>query len=393
MVTFIQRHKFIKSKSAALAVVILFICLGLAALNTIWSVYIDSFVNNMSLVGLLSAAFTAIAVFWLFFSTPIIEKYPESKILFYCLLGLIVSYVIFFFTENFLVFIGAAVLMVLMDVLRIESFGILFRDVAKISEIGKAEGLQYTFANMGWLIGPLLAGYMASLLGIRPVFLISVIAVVIALVLFKTVRIRHHKPKREPKGALKTVFENTKSFLKNKNLRKMYLISGGLSAYWAIVYIYIPLFIIRAGLSHLWIGLFLSAIIIPLIAFEYPIGKLADKRGFKKFFVLGFGLLALFSISAFFIESIYAILLIFTLASIGAAFLEGTTEAYFFKTIKKSEEEKFYGPFKSSKYVFNAISKVVAAGVLFILPQNYIFIALAAEMLFFSVVAVFVKKI
>ena len=142
-----------------------------------------------------------------------------------------------------------------------------------------------------------------------------------------------------------------------------------------------PLFIIRQGLSVSWIGYFLFAVAVPLVLFEYKFSKLVGKKGFKKIFQMGFLIVAVFSFLCFFIGNIYIIMILLTLASIGMAMLEPTTEAYFFDILKKKEELRYYGPYKTKEDVNNFLGKILASSLLIILPFKYIFLLFALFML------------
>jgi len=380
------------AKSLELPFVALLLATSAAVISTIWSLYINSFVNNMPLVGIIDGFLTIIMIFSLLFLTPVIERYPESKIFMFCIFWTLISYILLYFTNSFFVFLVVAALLMITKALRVESFGILIRDSTRISKIGKTEGLKYSFSNIGWVIGPLLGGLIAAKFGIKPIFLVSALFLIFVLFILIKFKIKDTNHYTKNPATLRGSLKNVKDFFSNKKFIKIYSIAGGMSFYWSILYIYLPLFIVDKGLPVSWVGLFLFGISLPLIFLEYPVGKIADKTGFKIFFVLGYGILALFSLIAFFAQSIYSLILILVIGSIGAAFLEGNRESHFFKTIKKSEEEKFYGPYMTTTAVFYSLGGFVGAAVISILPRNYIFLMLSLAMLAAFLVSLTVKE-
>ena len=110
-------------------------------------------------------------------------------------------------------------------------------------------------------------------------------------------------------------------------------------------------------------------------------------------FKIGFFILAAASIACFFINNIYAMMIILVLASIGPAILEPNTEAYFFDIIKKQEKEKFYPAYNTMMNISAFLARILAALVILILPFKFIFVFFAIAMFIFSKIATKAKKI
>jgi MFS-type transporter involved in bile tolerance (Atg22 family) len=146
-----------------------------------------------------------------------------------------------------------------------------------------------------------------------------------------------------------------------------------------------PLYIIRNGLSDLFIGYFLFAVAVPTILFTYYFSNLAGKVGFKKIFRIGFMIPAALAFVAFFTSNVYVVLVLMALGSMGMAMLEATSEAYFFDVIRKKDESRFYGPYNTTIDVNHFISRVITSVILIFLPFEFIFLFFGASMAFFSV--------
>jgi MFS family permease len=147
-----------------------------------------------------------------------------------------------------------------------------------------------------------------------------------------------------------------------------------------LIYLFIPLMIIRSKLNESWVGYFLFAVAVPLIIFEYYFAKKANTAGFRKMFKIGYLSVAIISAVCFFISNIYLVLLLISLASIGMAMLEPTTEAYFFDMIKSSDKDRFYGPYETSLDVGGFVAKMCASTLLIFLPSKFLFILFATFM-------------
>ncbi len=380
-----------KSKSTQLAITAMFLATGLALFNTIWAVYLESVIHNVALVGTISGIFALLGVLFLIFSTPIIERFAETKLWIWSILTSATGFLSFYYIDSIFWLLVVAVIIIFSGVIRMQANGILVRDLTKASNIGRSEGLQYALNNVGWMVGPLIAGLIAEKFGIRAVFIFVTFFCLTAYFSFKNIHIKDKNRFTEDDGKIRSTIKNLKSYFKNPERLKNYFLSGGINLYWGTIFLFIPLFIIKQELPAYWIGIFLFITALPLVILEYTIGSKADREGFKKFFITGYLILATCSFIAFFFEDIISWIIIFVIASFGAAMLEGTTESYFFKTVKRKEEEKYYGPYNTSIYLVSGAGKLIISGALFFIANKYVFLLLSAEMFLLFLVALTIK--
>jgi len=385
-----QRGEKVFTRMGKLAIIGFLVAIALALVDTIWAVYMDSFVHSEAIVGFISAALTLIAIVSCFVLVPIIEKYKKSSLFFWSLILFGITYLLFAINTKFYIFVILAFFLTIFYILRMNSYGIIVKDKSTKTQLSKNEGLIYTFMNLAWVIGPLIAGYLANAYGINLIFLVSAIFVFLSALAFKVSKINDVNIKKKLD---KNIFKNTKEFFKNKNRVLSYFISGAINCWWILIYLFMPMHIIRTGLNNLWIGYFLFAVAVPLVLFEYKFSKLAGKKGFRKIFKTGFGILVLISLLCFFITNIYLVLLLLALASIGMAMLESTTEAYFFDIINKKQECKYYGPYNTGIDVCQFIGKILASVVLIFLPFNYIFLLFGALMFLMFLLSFKIKNV
>jgi MFS family permease len=385
-----QGGDFRFTKIGKLAIISLIAAFSFSIVETIWAIYIDSFLHNASYVGFLTAFLTLISFFSYFFFIPLIEKTNKSKIYSISLVLFAVTYVLFAINTNFYFFVLLALLVTILQTLRVTSFGIIIKDKSPEKSLSKNEGLMYTFANISWAIGPLIAGFIAEKYNMNIVFILSSIFILIALLSFKISKINDPNIKKKPDYNL---LKNFIEFFKDKDRVFAYFIGGGVNLWWVLIYLYIPLFIIRSNLSEIWIGYFLFAIAIPLILFEYMFGKLAGKIGFKKVFKVGYLIPCIIALSCFFVTNIFLILGLLIFASTGLAMLESTTEAYFFDVLKKKQGSRFYGPYNTTMDVNMFIGKIIPAIALIFLPFKSIFIIFSLFMLIFFFLSCKTKEV
>ncbi len=378
------------TKIGKLSIVGLIISLSAAYINTIWAVYLDSFVNSIILVGVLSSVLTAISFLSYFFFIPLIEKSDKGKIFSYTIFLFIISYILFYLNHNFYLFIALAVFITILYTLRITSFGLIVRDNSKDSSVSSNEGIIYTFMNISWVVGPLVAGFVAAEYGINGVFLLSALFLTFGLILFRVFRIKDSKSKKRIDN---NIFKNFIDFFKDKERVLAYILGGGVNLWWVLIYLFIPLMIIRSSLGELWIGYFLFGVAVPLILFEYVFSKWAGKHGFRKMFKIGYFLVSIIALACFFVSNIYVILSLLILASIGMAMLEATTEAYFFDILKRKEKYRFYGPYNTAIDAGNLIGKIFPSLILIFLPFKFIFLLFGAFMFLLFLISFKTKNV
>ncbi len=369
-----------------LSVTRLILGLGLACISTIWTLYMSSFGISDSMIGFIASGLVAVSLFVAFFATLVLEKFNVFKILLTSLSIQILVYLSIIYFDAFYVFMILSVIITIAEVFRIASFDILFRDQARKKELNEDEGLMYSLINIGWLIGPLIAGFFLVEYGIKSVFLIAVIFMTMSLLMLAGINVKKHPIKKD-------IFNNnnvTKNFIKffsNKKLRLSYLVSLGICIWLGLIFIYMPLFIVHNQIGKEYIGFFLSAFAIPLILFEYIAGKLSQKYGFKAFFVLGFLSLAIIAFLIFIINNIYATMLFLIISGFALAFLEPLQDSYFFYNVRhKKDDSKYYPIYSTSASVGSFIGKISIATILLFLPERYAYLITGIFMLIIGII-------
>ena len=242
--------------------------------------------------------------------------------------------------------------------------------------------------NISFFIGPIIGGFLANAYTIKTVFSIAAIFPFLVFLLLFTQKGKTHNTRIEKVN----LFANIKNFFRNKNLLINYFISLGLMAWLTIIYIYLPLYMSKEGLSEKTIGLVLAFTVIPLVILEIPVTKLTKYFGYKKLFCFGFLLIALFGIATFFTNQIYIKLLFFILTNLGIAFVEPLKEAYFFETNKRSDEVNFYPIFKTSSDVGNLTGPLIFSTILLFTNFSIMFLVASILMLIFALISLTLKE-
>jgi MFS family permease len=364
--------------------------IAVAAIVTIWAVYLESFLKNPSYVGFLTSLFILIGTITYIYGVPILEKYRKIALYTIIVLLFIISYLIFSLISNVWIIIIFGVIISILGSFKISLYGIIVRNTIKDKSVSKGEGVIYTLNNLAWFLTPILAGFIATRFGIKSVFIFSSVMFLISIFFLKMFKIKETKEKKKiDKNPTKVFLE----FFKDKHRILSYVLASGLAFWWVLIYLYIPIHIYDLGLPETTIGYFLGAVIIPLILIEYYIGKLASKKGFKGIFILGYSILGISALTCFFITNIYTILIILSISSFGAGMIEPTTEAYFFDIIKKKERDKFYPQYNTAINLGSFIARVLSAIILLILPFKFVLLLFSLIMLSIAFLSSMTKKI
>ncbi len=366
-----------------------FSSLALASITTIWSLYLFGFLGSDSKVALVSGLFSLISFISFFVVIPLIEKNDKSKLYVYSLFLVAISYFFMSFVRTFWIFFIISIAIVVFQTLRISSYGILVKENSKKRELNSNEGLIFTFLNLGWLLGPLIAGFVLSLFNFSGVFILSSVFFLIAMILFET---SSFKDKFIKKNSEFDFLKNFKRFFKDRQRLISYGLATGVGIWWSLVYIFMPLMIVEKGLSRLFVGYFFFAVVMPLVIFEYPFSSLILKKGYGFLFRLGFFVAFLIALFCFFIPNIHIVLLLMILSSIGLALLEPTLESYFFSISLDKEINHFYGPYYTSKDFGGLIGRFIPAVLLIFFPSPALFLFFSAIMLIMFFLAFLVNN-
>lgn len=382
-----RRKHFTKTTELTLARFILSIALG--AVDTIWALYMNSFGLSDSNIGFISAFLVIISLLAASYSSAVLEIFREYKVLMFSLIGYIIIYFFMGVTSNLYLFLFLALILTIIGVLRMNSFDILFRDESKKADLNKNEAFMYAFINVGWLIGPLIAGYIMIIFGIRAVFFSSIIFIIMTLFMLYYMKLKIHK--KTITKIDNNLKENFSNYFKNKKLLIPYFMSAGIEIWWALIYIFVPLFIINSGHSENIVGIFLSAVVFPLVLLEFKIGTIVEKYSFRKFFVIGFFFLGVSAFIAFFSTDIILTLFLLVIASFFMAFIEPIQDSYFFRQVKSNEEEKYYPIYGTATDIGSVIGRLSIALILLFFAQNFSFLIIGILMFILSFIALRIK--
>ena len=140
---------------------------------------------------------------------------------------------------------------------------------------------------------------------------------------------------------------NALSFFRKAGMLRAYIVNFGFYALRSMRLLYVPIIVIENGFSNETLGIVLSIGILPYIIIDLFIGKLIKRYGVKLWLSIGFLSFAALSVAAMFVKG-YVLLGIFVLWQISGAFMEAAHDLLFFNGMKKNEQARYYGVFRTS---------------------------------------------
>ncbi|MBU0998874.1 MFS transporter [Patescibacteria group bacterium] len=247
--------------------------------------------------------------------------------------------------------------------------------------LGRVRGLYLSLINLAWVIAQILSGKILSKFSFSAVYFIAFIIMTI----FFLVTLLSLKGLNDPQYDKAFAWESFKDFFKNINLTRAYKINFILQFFYVWMVIYTPIYL-YSHLSFSWqeISLIFTIMLLPFVFIQFPLGRYSDKIGERKMLLFGFAIASLATLSLFFIERhevwIWALALFCT--RIGAAIIEVMSDVYFFKHIKR-ENDEFIAVYRNTGPVSYVLAPLVAFFVLYFVPAfNFIFLILGALLLY-----------
>ncbi|KKR78935.1 MAG: hypothetical protein UU24_C0021G0004 [Candidatus Nomurabacteria bacterium GW2011_GWA2_40_9] len=274
------------------------------------------------------------------------------------------GFILFFITSNLL----------------IATLDIFIEDFSKNSSTGKLRGIYLTIINLAWVIAQSISGSILTKSSYSGLYLFSALFMLLVSIIFVMKLHNFIDPKYTKIPVIKTV----KSFIKNRNISKIYILNFILKFFFVWMIIYTPIYL-HEYLGFGWekIGLIFTFMLLPFVILTYPLGKLSDKIGEKKMLLFGFGIASFFTLLIPFIKVpnfwIWAGILFAT--RVGAATIEIMSESYFFKSVDK-EDANIISFFRNTAPLSFIIAPLLAT-LIFLLTKNfsYIFFILGAILL------------
>lgn len=231
--------------------------------------------------------------------------------------------------------------------------------------MAKVNARYHLWVNVGSLVAPMFAMDIVNKFGgnYRTPLLAAGIIYFSGMLFFKHFGIMQQDKVLKQiniKKTLRALRINAKEFFKKPGMLRAYVVNFGFYALRAMRILYVPIIVIENGFSNDTLGLILSIGILPYIFIDLFIGNWIKKYGIKVLLTIGFLSFSFFSFVAMFASS-YILLSVFVLWQISGAFMEAVHDLLFFNGMKKNEQARFYGVFRTSMNLPSVVAPMFGA--------------------------------
>lgn len=246
---------------------------------------------------------------------------------------------------------------------------------------GAIRGSYLSVTNAAWVIAPLLGGLILTN---GDYWKIYIVAALFLLVFLAILRLNLRDFTDPP--YLKTSFiETFRTIFNKKDVRNIFISNFLLQFFYAWMIIYMPIYLHQyIDLSWKEIGVIFTVMLLPFVLFEFPAGRIADKRlGEKEILTMGFIVTAIFTASTFFIFSKNIFIWMFVLfgTRVGASMIEVMTESYFFKHMDSGDTNIISAWRRNLPFAF-ILAPTLAIVILSFFDYKYLFLILGLIMLY-----------
>lgn len=241
---------------------------------------------------------------------------------------------------------------------------------------GRVRGLYLMTINIAYTLGPLIAGLVITYYSFNHLYALAAFMTFV----FFTLALSVTRAFKDPHYPHITLPYLIRTVAKDKLAVKIMSINFLLQMRYSVVVIYLAIYLHEVlGFSIAQSGLMITLGNIPFVLLQYPLGWLGDKWiGERKLIVLGFVMTCAggFMIGLVPTPSLYVMTSILLVTFTGAAIIEVMSESFFFKHVKAKNDAHIMA-FRMLIPLSYVIAPVFAAVVMFFLPVNYIFAAVA----------------
>ena len=303
-------------------------------------------------VGIYAAIYATFAVIVGIFSAQILRWFTKTRLLYIVMATLGACYCMMSFSVKPSTFIMLDYVVCFASTM----FGILLplfmSDFSRGIGMEKLNARRLLWENIGAFVAPMYAMLVVNYFdgNYRMPLLAAGMIYISGLLFFKHFGIVQEDKVIKPVNLHRTMRAlrmNAKAFFKKQGMLRAYVVNFGFYALRSMRLLYVPIIVIENGFSNEILGVVLSIGILPYIIIDLFIGKLIKKYGVRFWLSLGFVSFAIFSLLATFITG-HALLTIFVLWQISGAFMEAAHDLLFFNGMKKNEQARYYGVFRTS---------------------------------------------
>ncbi|MBD5389375.1 MFS transporter [bacterium] len=331
--------------------------------NAVYSLVILEIFRSSAVVGVYVAGYAAFCMIVGLTAPELFRYFSKARLFYFSMLMLAVCYAMMGFSIKPGTFIAldftTGIAITLVGVL----IPLFMADFSKNIGMAKLNARYHLWLNIGALLAPMIAVTIAGWFNNRAAFFASALIYAGGWLFFKYFGIVQEEKKIRrvsPRTTMRALYRNTVAFFRRDGMLRAYIVNFGYYSLRAMRYLYVPIVVVENGFSKDTLGMVLTLGIVPYIILTEPMGRLVRRFGPKLWLTIGFLSFAAFSVGATFMTGV-PLLAIFVLWQISGACMESVHDLLFFDTVKKTEQNRFYGIFRTSVNLPNVLAPMAAA--------------------------------
>ncbi len=346
--------------------------LGYAAglLLYILSAYFQDVSGAQDVSGFFLVA-AGVTLFFLLSIHHVIAHIGRARLYLLLLLAIVVIACALIFVADSLLGAGLAIVLLVATTLVVVIFDMLTQSFSTDAADGQMYGAVLSAGNLGFLFGPISAGYIVAHFMMQGIFFMLVVVYSIVLVagIVGLAHLRRLNHVTQLQG-----LTLVRHLWRHSWFRRAYALSLVLQFFYAVMIVYMPLLLAAHGFSVQQIGVIFTVILVPFIVVEYPAGVIADKFLGEREMLLGGLVLILGSLAVIVtmpLTTLTAWLAVLFVSRIGAALVESMSDIYFYKHVE-SEDVGTIGIYRTAYSMGLLAATLCSTIVAWFLPESLV---------------------
>lgn len=288
---------------------------------------------NSAYVSALYVVASIITLIGSFALAKSIKKFHTYTFTFFLVIAEIFSIIIFALTDNLFVIGLFFIIHTALQSFLYICLNIFIESFSKHAEIGSIRGLFLAILSAGYLISPLIGGFILDNGSFKTLYIFAALTLVPFLYFLHKYLTHIKEPAYTSVDLLKAAF----IVLKDRTLKTIFIVDLMVEAFYSVMIIYSPLYLATLGIPlTTYLSYILPIALIPLVLLPYELGYLADsKHDEKNILIVGLLTMAVTTLLCVIIRTpdarVWALLLL--ISRIGTSFAETMAYSYFFKKI------------------------------------------------------------
>jgi MFS transporter, DHA1 family, multidrug resistance protein len=281
IINFIKSYEHKHWHIAMLSLFHLLIAFARGALFAYIPKFVESFVVNVGLVGLILSIPWFLNIFNDIFIGNLSKKTSKKRLIILSITMLFSVGIIYYVSSSLLaVIIGLLIYGFACDLYIIPTYAQLIQVSPKKND-SESFAIFDSAGSLGWALGPMVGGFIIASYMPENIFLFfSLMCLFTFIFVIALIKIPDIKDKKAKETSLRVYFTNLVNIRKLTRQAKISLFLTSLLALWdSLLWMITPLYLFSLGTNPILIGIILTVFALPYLLFQIPAGFWEDKNG------------------------------------------------------------------------------------------------------------------